>query len=529
MNILAVDIGSYSVKFLELWLERRSTKLISHQEVIIAEARESFEADATLQQIQFEIIKAYFKTPFEGKVIFQYPENMTTTRYLDITVVARKKVEMMIPFQLDEMLPFPATEAHYIKRLEKVTQSTHVTVAIAKQQEFFQFYNGLTDASILPNSLVSELLVVDSYFRGKPKAPEHPIMLLDIGHQTTKCYIIKNNQIVTNHISYVAGKVIDDMIAGTYKIDTKEAVTYKHQNCFFLTEGQYDQVSKEQQDFALMMKQAFWPLVMDIRRWDVGFRSKMGASIGGIYLTGGTSKINNISNFLEQAVGIKVDFLDVQEDIIQAQDNLDGDESAFWLSSLMARIGLFKNPPGTFLFGPYSGKAGGGLSLLSTSFLFTRTLALVGILGFFLLTERYFYLKPRLKEISSKISKSLKSDSLALNSRIKRLYPKNPEAVIAELNKKDRSIEQSLKSIQSSAKVNAIDPLVSISRLLPKEQNFYMSQFSTDGALAKALFTCENSGTRDVLIERLNTLNLPGKNIEKKNEKDVVLTFEDIQ
>lgn len=527
MNILTVDIGSYSVKFFESFVDRKNVKLISHQEVIVEEARETLEKDLPLHEVQFAIIEAYLKRPFDGRIIFQYPEHYTTTRYLEVPVTSRKKVELMIPFQLDEMLPFPASEAHYIKRLEKIGESTRVTTTIAKQDEFFNFYNSLATKNILPNSMVSELMVIDSFMRQKVTPPEYPIMLIDVGHRTTKCYIIKDNKVFSNHISYIAGKTIDDAIAGTYKINQKEAVTYKHQNCFFLTEGQYDQVSKEQQEFALLMKQAFWPLIMDIRRWDIGFRSKFGASVGGILLTGGTSRINNFSNFLEQAVGIKVDFLDLSEDLIEVEDSLEESQSSFWLASLMARIGNFKNPPGTFLFGPYSSKSGGGLPLLSAAFLFSRTLALTIVFCLFLVLEQVLYLNPRLKDISSKINKQLKSETLQLSARVKRLYPKNPDAVIQELNKKDKSIEQSLRSIQSSAKVNALSPLVSLSRLLPKDQNFYMVQFVTDGAQAKALFKTTDAAAKDILIERLNALTFPGKNIESNSDTEIILTFED--
>ncbi|GAB4418708.1 MAG: hypothetical protein OHK0056_28370 [Bacteriovoracaceae bacterium] len=529
MNVLAVDIGSYSVKFFEVWIDRKNIKLMNHHEVVIDNARESFDQEMTTEQIQMEIIEAYLKRPFDGKIIFQYPEHLTTTRYIDLPITSRKKVELMIPFQLDEMLPFPSSEAHFIKRLEKIGESTRVTTAIAKQDEFFNFYNTLSQKNILPNTLVSELMVVDSYFRQKQTPPEYPVMLIDIGHRTTKCYIIKDNKIYSNHISYIAGKTIDDKIAGTYKISNKEAVAYKHQNCFFLTEGQYQQVSKEQQEFALLMKQAFWPLVMDIRRWDIGFRSKYGASIGKILLTGGTSQINNLSNFLEQAVGIKVDFLDLGDDIIEVEDSLEEAQSSFWFSSLMARIGNFKNPPGSFLFGPYSGKSGGGLPLISASFLFSRSLALSLIICLFLVLEQILYLNPRIKDITSKINKQIKSETLALSARVKRFYPKNPEAVIAELQKKDRSMEQSLKSIQSSAKVNALSPLVEISRLLPKDQTFQMVQFVTDGVQAKALFKTADSGAKEILIERLNTLNLVGKNIESSSDTEIILTYEDVK
>ena len=61
-------------------------------------------------------------------------------------------------------------------------------------------------------------------------------MILDLGHSTTKAYFIHQQQIVSTHISYVAGSVIDQVIAETYQISLPEAIIYKHQNSFLLTE-----------------------------------------------------------------------------------------------------------------------------------------------------------------------------------------------------------------------------------------------------------------------------------------------------
>src|SRR5690606_4800527 len=120
---------------------------------------------------------------------------------------------------------------------------------------------------------------------------------LDIGHSGTKAYFVIGNRVVSTHLSNIGGELIDTLIAETYQIPHDEAVAYKHQSAFFLTEGQYSQVNEEQKAFALTMKKAMAPLISDLKRWILGHRVKYGTSISKIILTGGTSRINNIDNF----------------------------------------------------------------------------------------------------------------------------------------------------------------------------------------------------------------------------------------
>ena len=120
--------------------------------------------------------------------------------------------------------------------------------------------------------------------------------VIDIGHNTSKAYFINRSQVVSNHVSRTAGQVIDEVIAQTYQISRDEAIVYKHENCFFLTEEQYEGVEEDQKEFARLMKQALTPLINDIKRWELGFRVKNGLAVKTIYLTGGTSQINNICN-----------------------------------------------------------------------------------------------------------------------------------------------------------------------------------------------------------------------------------------
>src|SRR5687768_10335650 len=105
MNILSIDVGSYSIKFIESHFERKQLVHQSFYQIILEEFAQDFPKEITLEEIQLEVVKEYLKKgKFEGKIIYQYPSRQLTVRLLTLPVISKKKVEMMIPFQLDKNL-----------------------------------------------------------------------------------------------------------------------------------------------------------------------------------------------------------------------------------------------------------------------------------------------------------------------------------------------------------------------------------------------------------------------------------------
>ena len=57
MNILAIDIGSYSIKFVEVRPERKNLILIEKNEIILDEAKKHYPDAENLNELQKEIDK----------------------------------------------------------------------------------------------------------------------------------------------------------------------------------------------------------------------------------------------------------------------------------------------------------------------------------------------------------------------------------------------------------------------------------------------------------------------------------------
>lgn len=528
MNIIAIDRGSYSIKFVEGRLDRKSFQIDHVQEVAIENIRKQYnDPELTLTDLQDDIIAAYLEqTPLEGKIISQIPAGLVTSRFLDLPVTNKRKAEMMVPFQLDENLPYPTSLAHTTTTLEKYATGTWALVNIAKREDFRTYFDHLKDNGLLPSVLTSELSLFQSH--SAAFGPHTSTCYLDIGHSGSKAYFVIGNRVVSSHLSSIGGELIDTLIAETYKIPHDEAVAYKHQSAFFLTEGQYSQVNNEQREFALTMKQAMMPLIADLKRWILGHRVKFGASINKIVLTGGTSRINNIDNFLAQMLGLEVEFFKLPKVVVFGDTNIVEDEIQSYFSAvLMGSTQKSKIPVANFLYGEFSSGYSQNIPLHSSAFIGMRVLTVCVVLITFMLVHRFFFIGSENKQLISRLSKEFKSPELELGIKVERRLARFPEEAYPVLVKKQRSFTQEVKLIQSSVGINSVSPLASLSRVLGANEQVNLEKYEAADKVATATFRITDEKTKETFETHLNTLGIPKLTVEESNDPQIVqISFE---
>lgn len=495
MRILVIDLGSYAVKFIEAIVERKTISVLDQHSVVLEKVRPQLKGLETQQEIHFAIIKSYLETnEFEGKVYFQLPETFTTSRFLTLPVSQRRKAEMMIPFQLEENLPFPSGKIHTTSSLSKINnKETKAVINIAELEIFDAYYEVLKSKEIVPAVLTSELSWVHSY--AQAENIDGPIALVDFGHETTKCYFIYGKQVVSNHISYIAGEAIDEMIAHTYSIEADEAVVYKHENCFLLTDQQYEGVDEEQAQFAKLMKQTLQPLILELKRWEVGFRVKYGHPVEKVFLTGGSANIHNAANFFTQALNIPVETynpyknLELTVPAIPIQDQL-----GFGLVSMASKATLSKVEIANFLYGQYASNYNQNIPIHSTAFIATRALVLCLLACSVLFAERFFVLNKTEVEIDRRVSR----ESI-LDRSERAMFRRAPERLLLKYQRQNQQIEQEVNMISSALQLNALSPLAQLSEHLSSNENIDLIFFRSQDKFVEAQF-------KSVNIEELKTL-----------------------
>lgn len=518
MNILAIDVGSYSIKFVEVRPERKNLILIDKNEIILDEVQSHYPNALTLQDLQKEVVAGFIqKKNSELKIIFQMPNEMLTTRYLEIPGTSKRKTEQIIPFQLDENLPYGLSHAHYSSRLHKKSNGFSVLSNITQLNVFKEFFGFFENKDAQPSVLTSEISTMQAYI-------DHIRMndaccILDLGHKTTKAYFVQDRQIVSNHTSFVAGSAINEVIAKTYQISHEDAIVYKHDNAFVLTDEQLDEVSDEQREFALLMKQIFNPLILDIKRWEIGHRVKFGSSIDKIYVFGGSSQINGLENFLNYNTGLTIEslppLLDFKNDYFIHEKN-------FYLVKMMAISQRAPSNLINFLTGKFQTASSAFIPLHSAVFILVRStfIALIIILG--LVSERFFFLSKQEKAIDNKISGLIKTPSLEISRKDQKLYTTKPESVLLAIKKKNKIVNDEVNSILSSSRINALRPLAVLSKTMNSNPKVNLENFKSDGINISATFTSEDPNELEVMKAHLKGSGLPELNVDYTFGKNIL-------
>lgn len=526
MNILAIDIGSYSVKFIEVRPERKNYVLVEKQEIILDEVKPHYPNIQTINDLQKEIIINYIqKKPSDIKIIFQMPNEMLTTRYLEIPGTSKRKTEQIIPFQLEENLPYSLSNAHFSSRINKKSSSFSVLSNITQMNVFKDFFGYFENKEAQPSIITSEISIMQAYI-------DHIKMnetccIVDLGHKTTKVYFVQDRQIVSNHTSYVAGNAINEVISKTYQISMENAIIYKHANAFMLNDDQLEEVSAEQKGFALLMKQIFNPLILDLRRWEIGHRVKFGTNIDKIFIFGGSSSINNLDNFIHFHTGIKVEVL---PPIMDLKNDYTATDKNFYMAKMMAISQKVPSSIINFLTGKFQTASNAFISIHSAVFIWVRTtfIALLLILG--LAGERYLFLNKQVTTTDSKIKALMKRSNLNISSPDRKAYDKNPNRILSLMKKKNKVVKDEVSSILSSQSVNALRPLGVLSKTISNNPLVSLEKFTSNGYEVTAMFSAEDANELEKMSTVLRGSGLPGLKVSYQTGSTTLsIQFEDRQ
>ncbi len=489
MNILSVDLGSYSVKFLEAFVEKKKTTVLNTSEVIIKDyLAENSDVTGSLSEVQLHIVKDYVNKIEQGvRIVFQAPFDLITSRFINIPVKNKKKAELMLPFQLEEDIPFSLADTHFAHNLTVRKDHTEAAIAIILKESFDDYFQSIKSAKVMPHLLTYEASIYADFI--EKESISIPTCVLDIGHSLTKAYFFNDGKLVAVNSSYISGQAINEAIIKSYQITLAEAIEYKHKNCFLLTKGQYSDVNESQKEFALLMHDVFINLINQIKRWEIGYRISYGNKISNILITGGSSNIKNISNYLAQYLDVRVQKLD--SFVKTANDGIEAkNKSNFNLANIMANGSRGKSQFINFLTGNYAQISKDDLPLHSMVFTGVRVGFVMALMMLFLGIE-YFRLNSQVKKMDIRIGKNfLQNPTLELTPRDRRNYRSKPDTVFKKLKRKRKFIEQEIDTIQAASKINAAYPLLQLSNIAggyPKVE--LLSIESDEAGFVKATFT----------------------------------------
>lgn len=468
MLYIAVDLGTYSLKFLRFRIEKKKLFLESSDEITIDVPKNSEEEENSLWNAQLLTLNEYLTQFSEDyQLIMNFKSDLVSTRFLQIPGKNKKRALMMLPFQIEEDFPFSLADCHYAESTEVLDENCNVVAGIIKKTSFEEFYFSLKSHNLSPRVLTYSVSIYEQFIKNNADMFPESFCLLEMGHSGTRGFYFQDGRLISNHTSYVGGLSLTESIAKTYNISIDEAAIYKHQNGFVLTKDQYDQVDKSQKDFATMMDSNLEGLLNEIRRWEIGYRVKNGDTATKYLICGGAANIKNMKNYLQHNLGTEVEFFDAY--INCADQKIDKEKkyrSKFAHVTSMAEAMKSKSKVINFVRGNYSLHAGSELPTGSYAFIGTRLLCVALFICSILMFDQFMVSKD-FKAASKQMGVLLKNKTFNLSPReVRVISKKKPQSILSKLKRQQKQIKQEIKVIQSSVKINALKSLEDISSAL---------------------------------------------------------------
>lgn len=230
---LGIDIGSFSIKVVELSRAGKRVKLENYVEVQ-ASPRKSFltheettpilSSQEIAETLQFILDQSKIKTK---KAIFTIPDFSSFFTWFALPQMSKEEIPEAVKYEARQHIPFPLSEVtldwQIIEGGEKEGKTKILLVAVPN--ETVNQYSKIAALSQLDVPVLEA--EVFAFSRSSCREKNKTIALVDIGARTTTCSIIDNGVLKRSYSFDISGEELTDMICGSLNIDYQEAEELK--------------------------------------------------------------------------------------------------------------------------------------------------------------------------------------------------------------------------------------------------------------------------------------------------------------
>ena len=269
------------------------------------------------------------------------PRQLTSVLIHSLPIAQMKLIDEILPGELEDLLPFEIDDIFYDYQIIGTNEDElELLIAYAVREDFEEFMGQCLAAQVDPKVLTLGGLYTESII---PQSPHNDLshqVLLDIGAQGAEWTFYLAGKIKYLQRCDVGGQKITQELAEVFKVDDEMAEIGKLSEAKWLStealnlieEGNQKQLAQRINE---AIEEALQPLKAELIRSLAFAEMNQKIPIEKIYLTGGTSKLAGINNYLEQVLNMPVHYLDYPQEMSQyLSTGRDGSQD--YLSYLMA-------------------------------------------------------------------------------------------------------------------------------------------------------------------------------------------------
>lgn len=478
MRVLGLDIGSYSIKAVEVEIGLRNIEPLDFFEEPLPITKDLPRIEDLRIALHTLFTKHHILPPI--KIVSSMPGSLVSSRLVTFPFTERSKIAQTIPFEIEEHIPFPMEKIifdHHL--LSSVEKKSNILVLFATKENIKERLDLFPSLELSPDILTADpVALYNLTFFNWTETPE-TFAIVNIGRNQTTISIIDNQNLSHTRTIAIGGQAVTMAIEKDYHLPFEEAEKAKIQNGFLLAgEDQSEtQISPDQIRFSNCIKQAVDPLIAAIHQTFQAARSKGYGIVKKSCLTGGGSLLRNIGRYFSQELQVEVTHLKSLEAFEMSNIPASDEHNAKASLALSLALGFARKRYAeqfNFRKGEFSKTQREPMGqeiryLLSVG-------GIMGLILFLNLSVNYFILKSVYKRLDGQASQMIQKFPIKVTETLL----SSPTELRAFLNKKARQQEEKIEALggKKEETLSTLEVIKQISEMVPKSVLFDVRDLS---------------------------------------------------
>lgn len=289
--IVGLDVGSRTVRVARLRVGFRSAEV---------EKVAAFSVDEDPWPEVLEFVKG------ADLVYTALPGDTISLRQLEFPKAAAKRLDQILPIELDGELPFDMEEMVLGFRTERhEADRVEVLVAATARERVEDLLGRLGEVGINPREVAAAPVVLAEL--GRRVFPTEAVAMVDVGHRLTDIAIVERGEFKRARTSSFGGEDVSKALGRAFGVPEATAEEWKT-SARYLVEGDLSALTDEQRRAAEAVRRAVGRLSREIRQTLAAHSLGGGEPVGRVLLCGAGAKLAGFDEFLSSELGMMVEF-----------------------------------------------------------------------------------------------------------------------------------------------------------------------------------------------------------------------------
>ena len=310
-KLKAVDLGSWSLKVATLNRTLVGTGVAGVEEHPMASRNDGKGRDRECGKLLREV---FGDKKLAGEAVtVGFPGEQVLNRKIEVPFTDRTKVDQILPFELEQHVPYSAEEIigdYVMQKAGKGRPGADLFVSVVTRSDMEELLGDLKSAKLDPRVIghpVFAMAKLESVLRSG--ASLEPMLLVDLGHTKTLAVLVLNGTILGVRSILRGGSALTRRLAKGLGVDMDEAERMKHAAHLYPA-GQGEEGEGRTHEVAAWLREELLPIVRDLKML---LRSVAPDATIPIHIFGGGARLGGLPEFLTAELGQNAEILEASQ------------------------------------------------------------------------------------------------------------------------------------------------------------------------------------------------------------------------